>query len=66
LKAWQTARHLVSEIYRLTQHFPKQEVFGLTLQLRRAAISVPSNIAEGAARHGNKEFAHFLSVAMGS
>jgi four helix bundle protein len=66
LKAWQTARSLVGDIYRLTQGFPKHEVFGLTLQLRRAAISIPSNLAEGAGRNGNKEFAHFLSIAMGS
>jgi four helix bundle protein len=66
LKAWQTARTLVTDVYRLTQQFPKEETFGLTLQLRRAAISVPSNIAEGAARTGTREFAHFLSIAMGS
>ena len=57
---------LVTEIYRLTKDFPKEEVFGLASQLRRAAVTVPSNIAEGAARAGRKEFVQFLSVARGS
>jgi four helix bundle protein len=57
---------LVSAIYRVTQDFPKDEIFGLTSQLRRAAVSVPSNIAEGAARHGSREFAQFLNIAIGS
>lgn len=57
---------LVSAVYRVTQEFPKNEIFGLTAQLRRAAVSVPSNIAEGAPRHGSKEFAQFLNIAIGS
>ena len=57
---------LVSLTYRVSQEFPKEEIYGLTAQLRRSAVSVPSNIAEGAARHGSKEFAKFLSVSMGS
>ena len=66
LEAWKQAMALVSAIYRVTQEFPKDEIFGLTSQLRRAAVSVPSNIAEGAARHGSKEFAQFLNIAIGS
>ena len=57
---------LVSLAYKVSQKFPKEEMYGLTSQLRRAAVSVPSNIAEGAARHGAKEFAQFLSISMGS
>ena|SRR5258706_5412195 len=66
LEAWKESIALVSVIYRVTQEFPKDEIFGLTSQLRRAAVSVPSNIAEGAARHGSKEFAQFLNMAIGS
>jgi len=57
---------LVEEIYRLTAIFPTQEQYGLVSQMRRAAASIPSNLAEGAARDGSKEFAHFLSIARGS
>ena len=66
LVAWQVAVELVSDIYKLSASFPHTEQYGLTSQLRRAAISVPSNIAEGAARTSKKEFLHFLSVARGS
>jgi four helix bundle protein len=66
LEAWKVSRALVKSIYLLTQSFPKEEVFGLTSQMRRAAVSIPSNIAEGAARAGNKEFAQFLNMARGS
>ena len=66
LDAWKEAMTLVSFVYKVSQTFPKEEIYGLTSQLRRSAISVPSNIAEGAARHGSKEFAQFLSISMGS
>ena len=66
LIAWQKAMALVTEIYRATQSFPREEIYGLTSQLRRAAVSVPSNIAEGQARHSQKEFRLFLSHARGS
>ena len=66
LDAWKEAMALVSLAYRVSQEFPKEEIYGLTSQLRRSAVSVPSNIAEGAARHGSKEFAQFLSISMGS
>ena len=58
--------NLVREIYRSTQAFPKSEVYILSSQMRRAAISIPSNLAEGAARKGNKEFKQFLNIAQGS
>jgi four helix bundle protein len=66
LDVFQVARSLVIDLYRDTAKFPASERFGLTSQIRRAAISIPSNIAEGAARHSKKEFAQFLSVARGS
>ena len=66
LLAWQKAMMLVEEVYTMTKGFPKEELYGLTQQLRRAAISVPSNIAEGHSRSGSREFAHRLSIACGS
>lgn len=66
LEAWQEAMALAEEVYRLTYGFPKEEAYGLTSQMRRAAVSVPSNIAEGAARGSNKEFLHYLLIARGS
>ncbi len=57
---------LVILVYRATSRFPQSEQYGLTSQLRRAAVSVPANIAEGAARNGSKEFLHFLGIASGS
>ncbi len=66
LLAWQHAIQLVKEVYQLTAQFPDSERFGLAAQMWRAAVSVPSNIAEGAARLSKKEFLHFLGIARGS
>jgi four helix bundle protein len=66
LKAWQKAMELVREIYRVSRGFPKEELFGLMSQLRRAAVSIPSNIAEGHAKLSRKEYQHFLGNARGS
>ena len=66
LVAWQRAMDLVTEIYRATASFPRDELFGLTSQVRRAAVSVPSNIAEGQGRLSHKEFHYFLGLARGS
>lgn len=57
---------LVQMVYEVTKHFPKEEVYGLTSQVRRAAVSIPSNIAEGQARKSTAEFKNFLSIAQGS
>ena len=66
LDVWKKSIDFVSEIYRLTSVFPEKEKFGLISQLRRASISIPSNIAEGAGRESKKEFRNFLSIAQGS
>ena len=66
LEVWKVSVEFVTEIYKLTNSFPKSELFGLTSQIRRAAISIPSNIAEGAARKNTKEFVQFLYVSLGS
>jgi four helix bundle protein len=66
LIAWQKAMTLVTEIYRTTDSFPQREIYGLTNQVRRAGVSVASNIAEGKGRLSKKEFVHFLSQARGS
>ena len=66
LKVWKKALSLVTEIYKLTKHFPKEEQFGLTSQIRRCAVSIPSNIAEGAGRESSKDFNRFLSISLGS
>ena len=65
-EAWQVAHQLALEIYRITDDWPNEERFGLTIQLRRAALSAPTNIAEGAAKRGNREFRRFLDIALGS
>lgn len=66
LVAWQKAMDLVEAIYSVTRRFPPDERYGLTPQIRRAAISIPSNIAEGQGRSGRREFLHHLSIAHGS
>src|SRR5918993_409533 len=66
LIVWQKAHALTLCVYRVTRTFPREELFGLTSQMRRAAISVPANIAEGAARRSTRELLHFLSIASGS
>jgi four helix bundle protein len=66
LRVWQLGMSLVERVYDLTRSFPKEEIFGLSSQLRRAAVSVPSNIAEGHAREHLKEYLHHLSIALGS
>lgn len=66
LDVWRESMTLAKEVYKLTENFPKEEMFGLTSQMRRAAVSIPSNIAEGAARNSNKEFIQFLYVSLGS
>ncbi len=66
LDMWKVSRKFCSEIYITTTGFPEHEKFGLTNQLRRAAVSVPSNIAEGCSRSSNKDFSRFLEIAIGS
>jgi four helix bundle protein len=66
LDVWKEAIELVLDIYEITKSFPKEEVYGLTSQIRRATVSIPSNIAEGAARSSKKEFLKFLYIALGS
>lgn len=66
LEIWKKSREFCSEIYEVTCHFPDEEKFGLTNQLRRASVSVPSNIAEGCSRRSNKDFSRFLEIAIGS
>ena len=66
LDVWQIAMKTAQMVYESTKGFPEEEKFGLVSQMRRAAISIPSNIAEGAARQGKKEFKNFLSMAQGS
>ncbi len=65
-KVWQRAIKLTVEIYKISKFFPAEERFGLVSQMRRCAISVPSNIAEGASRKSDKEFAQFLAISNGS
>jgi four helix bundle protein len=66
LIAWQKAMALVTTIYRATRDWPREELYGLTSQVRRAAVSIPSNLAEGHGRTGPREFAHHVSIAYGS
>ena len=66
LKIWQKGIEVVKDIYRITLSFPKEEVYGLISQMRRCAVSIPSNIAEGFKRYHNKEYKQFLHIALGS
>jgi four helix bundle protein len=66
LIAWQKAMDLVRSVYEITGNFPREEIFGLSSQLKRASVSVPSNIAEGQGRNSTKEFINHLSIAYGS
>lgn len=66
LDVWKKAMDLAVEVYSLTARFPREELHSLTSQIRRSAVSIPSNIAEGAARHSRKEFIQFLHIASGS
>ncbi len=66
LETWQRSIGLVEEIYRITKSFPREEIYGLSSQLRRAAVSIPSNIAEGFVRCSKKEYKQFLYVSLGS
>ena len=66
LKVWQSGMELAKSAHLLTQKFPKDELYGLTSQIRRAAVSIPANIAEGHARDSTKEFLHHISIALGS
>jgi four helix bundle protein len=66
LIAWQEAMNLVEAVYRDTEGFPQKETFGLTAQIRRSAVSIPSNLAEGAARNSRKELVQFVGISCGS
>jgi four helix bundle protein len=66
LKVWEKAHQLALTIYRATKEFPKEELYGLTSQIRRASMSIPTNIAEGCGRNTDADFARFLQLAMGS
>src|SRR3972149_712476 len=66
LEVWQRGMELAERIYQLTKAFPTQEQYGMTSQMRRAAVSIPANIAEGWGRTGTKEFQRFLQIALGS
>jgi four helix bundle protein len=66
LEVWQLAVNLAVDVYRATKTFPKDELFGMSAQMRRSAVSIASNISEGAARHGKKEFLQFLYISLGS
>ncbi len=66
LDVWKSSRALVKEVYQISASFPKEELYGLTNQVRRSSVSIPSNIAEGLGRQSNKETIHFLFIARGS
>jgi len=66
LKIWMESIEMVTDLYKVTSSFPKEEMYGLISQIRRSAVSIPSNIAEGAGRNSEKEFKQFLHIALGS
>jgi four helix bundle protein len=66
LKVWEKAHQLALAVYKATKNFPKEELYGLTSQIRRASMSIPTNIAEGCGRNTDADFARFLQIAMGS
>ena len=66
LKAWQLGMEIARDVYKLTQLFPTEEKYGIVSQMKRCSVSIPSNIAEGAARNSKKEFVNFLHIASGS
>lgn len=66
LKVWQLSRSLVQDVYEITSSFPTTEKYGLVSQLRRCAVSIPTNIAEGSGRNTDKDFAQFLNISLGS
>lgn len=66
LLIWQKSMTLITKIYQSTNHFPKEEIFGLTSQIRRSAVSIPSNIAEGFGRESKQDFLRFLNISIGS
>ena len=66
LLIWRKSMALVTKTYEFTKQFPREEIFGLTSQIRRCAVSIPSNIAEGYGRQGNKEFSRFLTISISS
>jgi four helix bundle protein len=66
LEVWKKSIELTKNVYLVTKNFPKEEIYGLINQIRRASVSIPSNIAEGASRQSNKEFIQFLYIALGS
>ena len=66
LEVWKESKNLSILVYRLTREFPNSEMYGITSQINRSAISIPSNIAEGAGRNSNKDFSRFINIALGS
>ena len=66
LDVWKKSMNFVKHVYQATETFPKSEIYGLSSQMRRSAVSIPSNLAEGAARKGKKEFSQYLNIAQGS
>ena len=66
LKAWQLGMDIAVNVYKITERFPVEEKFGLTSQMRKCGVSIPSNVAEGAARNSKKEFVNFLYISLGS